>query len=50
LAKYFSRVYSVELATSSSQDGVKNATKNQINNVEFINAKVEDFAEKFASE
>lgn len=50
LAKHFSRVYSVELATSSSQDGVKNALKNQVHNVEFINAKVEDFAEKFASE
>jgi tRNA/tmRNA/rRNA uracil-C5-methylase (TrmA/RlmC/RlmD family) len=35
---------------SSSEDGVKNAEKNHVKNVEFINAKVEDFAEKFASE
>jgi 23S rRNA (uracil1939-C5)-methyltransferase len=50
LAGYFSRVYSVELVKSSSEDGIKNAEKNNVNNVEFINAKVEDFAEKFASE
>jgi 23S rRNA (uracil1939-C5)-methyltransferase len=50
LSQYFSHVYSVELVKSSSEDGVKNAEKNHVKNVEFINAKVEDFAEKFASE
>ena len=50
LAKYFSKVYSVELVSSSSEDGVKNADRNSVTNVEFVNAKVEDFAKKFASE
>ncbi|MBC7498482.1 23S rRNA (uracil(1939)-C(5))-methyltransferase RlmD [Candidatus Gracilibacteria bacterium] len=50
LAKYFSKVYSVELVSSSSEDGVKNADRNSVTNVEFINAKVEDFAKQFASE
>jgi tRNA/tmRNA/rRNA uracil-C5-methylase (TrmA/RlmC/RlmD family) len=50
LAKYFSKVYSVELAISSSEDGVKNADRNSVKNVEFVNMKVEDFAKQFASE
>lgn len=50
MAKYFNQVYSVELVTSSSEDGVKNADRNSVTNVEFVNAKVEDFAKKFASE
>lgn len=50
LSKYFSKVYSVELVSSSSEDGVKNADRNSVTNVEFINAKVEDFAKAFASE
>ena len=50
LAKYFSQVYSVELVSSSSEDGVKNSDRNSVTNVEFINEKVEDFAKKFASE
>ena len=48
LAKYFDRVYSVELVSSASEDGKKNAEKNGVKNVEFINAKVEDFAADFA--
>jgi tRNA/tmRNA/rRNA uracil-C5-methylase (TrmA/RlmC/RlmD family) len=43
-------VYSVELVTSSSQDGEKNAVRNSVDNVEFINQKVEDFAVKFAND
>ena len=50
LAKYFSKVYSVELVSSSSEDGIQNANRNSVTNVEFVNAKVEDFAKKFASE
>jgi 23S rRNA (uracil1939-C5)-methyltransferase len=50
LAKYFERVYSVELVSSSSEDGIKNADRNQVKNVEFVNARVEDFAKKFSSE
>ncbi|MBX9808776.1 23S rRNA (uracil(1939)-C(5))-methyltransferase RlmD [Candidatus Gracilibacteria bacterium] len=50
LSQGFKKVYSVELVTSSSQDGNKNAIRNNITNVEFINEKVEDFATKFASE
>lgn len=36
-------VISVELNEEASTNGQKNAQKNSINNVEFINAKVEDF-------
>lgn len=50
LASGFKTVYSVELVTSSSQDGQKNAERNSVKNVEFVNSKVEDFAKKFASE
>ena len=31
----------------ASQDGVKNSIRNGITNVEFIHAKVEEFAEEF---
>ncbi len=50
LAKEFAKVYSVELVASSSEDGVKNSDRNSVINVEFVNAKVEDFAKAFASE
>jgi 23S rRNA (uracil1939-C5)-methyltransferase len=33
--------------TSASQDGIQNARRNHVSNVEFINAKVEDFAVDF---
>lgn len=49
LAKEFTTVYSVELITSSSEDGKKNSDRNNIKNVEFINSKVEDFAKEFSS-
>lgn len=47
LAKYFEKVYSVELIESASLDGEKNAIKNGINNVEFICGKAEEFAKQF---
>lgn len=50
LAKHFQKVYSVELSESASRDGEANALRNNVSNVEFVNAKVEDFAVKFASE
>lgn len=49
LAKEFNKVYSVELVTSSSEDGKKNSDRNKIKNVEFVNSKVEDFAKEFSS-
>jgi 23S rRNA (uracil1939-C5)-methyltransferase len=33
--------------SSSSEDGVKNADRNSVKNVEFVNMKVEDFAAQF---
>jgi 23S rRNA (uracil1939-C5)-methyltransferase len=48
LSKYFSTVYSVELVESASADGQKNADKNHIKNVQFVNAKVEDFSRDFS--
>ena len=50
LAKYFAQVYSVELVPSASMDGVANAGRNSVKNVEFINKKVEDFARDFAKD
>lgn len=47
LAKYFEKVYSVELIESASRDGEKNAIKNGITNVEFVCWKAEEFAKKF---
>lgn len=37
------KVYSVELVTDASKDWEKNAIKNQAENIDFINKKVEDF-------
>ena len=50
LASGFKTVYSVELVASSSEDGQKNAVRNNVWNIEFVNSKVEDFAKQFASE
>lgn len=50
LSKYFEKIYSVELVADASADGEKNADRNGITNVEFVNAKVEDFAQKFSTE
>ena len=41
------KVYSVELVTSASKDGEKNAILNKVDNLEFENEKVEDFLWKY---
>lgn len=46
-ASHAQKIYSVELVEQASRDGEKNATKNKISNIEFINAKVEDFLNDF---
>ena len=43
------QVHSVELVTSASKDGEKNATDNGLKNIAFTNAKVEDFLEEYIS-
>lgn len=40
----------MELVASSSEDGAKNALRNKVSNIEFVNSKVEDFVEKCAEE
>ncbi|HBA45008.1 TPA: hypothetical protein DCZ31_03425 [Patescibacteria group bacterium] len=50
LSKYFKKVYSVEVVKEASIDGQNNAKLNNVENVEFINAKVEDFLKEFVSE
>lgn len=47
LAKYFDRVYSVELVRDASLDGEKNALRNGVKNVEFVCNKAEVFAREF---
>ncbi|MFK7780535.1 MAG: 23S rRNA (uracil(1939)-C(5))-methyltransferase RlmD [Candidatus Gracilibacteria bacterium] len=44
------QVTSVELVKSASKDGEKNAELNGISNINFVNAKVEDFLDKYLSE
>jgi len=46
-SKYFKKVYSVEVVKEASIDGQNNAKLNNVENVEFINAKVEDFLKEF---
>lgn len=46
LAKYFTKVYSVELVESASRDGAKNAIRNNVTNIEFVNKKVEEFVKE----
>ena len=41
------KVISVELVQEASENGEKNAKKNGVTNMEFVNAKVEDFLEKY---
>jgi len=43
------QVHSVELVTSASKDGEKNAASNSLKNISFVNAKVEDFLETYIS-
>jgi 23S rRNA (uracil1939-C5)-methyltransferase len=47
LAKYFTKVYSVELVESASRDGEKNAIRNDVKNIEFINKRVEEFVKEY---
>lgn len=47
LAKHFERVYSIEMVESASEDGQKNAKRNNVTNIEFICKKVEIFAQEF---
>ncbi len=42
-------MYSVELVADASRDGEKNSVRNGITNVEFVNAKVEDFTAQIGS-
>ncbi len=44
------KVYSIELSTQASEDWKKNAKTNSLNNIEFINSKVEDFLTKYLEE
>ncbi|MCK9272856.1 DUF559 domain-containing protein [Candidatus Gracilibacteria bacterium] len=48
LSKYFKKVYSVELVKEASIDGQNNAKLNNVENVEFINEKTEDFLKEFS--
>jgi len=50
LAEHFEHVYSVELIASASEDGKKNALKNHVENITFVQAKVEDFLADIARE
>jgi 23S rRNA (uracil1939-C5)-methyltransferase len=47
LAKYFDRVYSVELVADASRDGEENARRNGVKNVAFVCNKAEVFAREF---
>lgn len=47
LSEKFNKVFSVELVREASLDGERNAKLNWVKNIEFINAKVEEFLEEF---
>lgn len=49
-APFAKEVYSVEMVTDASKDGEKNAILNNISNMHFVNAKVEDFLKEFTAE
>lgn len=46
-APHSKKVISVELVADASKDGEENAKKNSIKNMEFVNAKVEDFLKTY---
>lgn len=48
-SEFFEKVYSVELVKEASEDGFRNAKLNSIDNIEFVNAKVEEFLKDFES-
>ncbi|USN58675.1 MAG: hypothetical protein H6767_00735 [Candidatus Peribacteria bacterium] len=41
------KVISVEMVASASKDGKENATLNKLSNIEFKNAKVEEYLEEY---
>lgn len=49
-SKFAKEVFSVELVESASKDWEENAKNNWINNINFINSKVEDFLKKYLEE
>ena len=49
-AKFAKKIISVELVESASKDWEKNAQKNDISNMEFVNKKVEDFLDDYLKE
>lgn len=49
LADRFDHTYSVELVREASEDGAKNALKNGIHTIEFVNRKAEEFLQEFVS-
>ena len=50
MADRFEHVYSVELVSEASKDGAKNAMKNKVHNMTFINEKTEKFLPRFLEE
>lgn len=50
LADNFTSVISVELVAEASKDGERNAKRNGIANVRFVNKKVEDFVEDYKNQ
>lgn len=46
-APHSKKVISVELVSDASKDWKENASKNKMTNIDFVNAKVEDFLEKY---
>lgn len=46
-ASHAKKVMSVELIADASKDGKENAIKNEIKNMDFVNAKVEDFLDEY---
>lgn len=46
-ASHSKKVISVELIADASKDGKENAIKNEIKNMDFVNAKVEDFLDDY---
>ncbi|MDD2487336.1 MAG: 23S rRNA (uracil(1939)-C(5))-methyltransferase RlmD [Candidatus Gracilibacteria bacterium] len=50
LSNLFKKVYSVELVKEASLDGERNAKHNNVSNIEFVNAKVEDFLNEFETD
>lgn len=50
LSPRFEKVYSVEIVREASENGARNAMLNGVHNMEFVNAKTEDFLKAFLVE